>query len=192
MGGLPLFLICVAFCGEIEERNWEIPFLSFFINLNGYYTHTHTHTMFSPVVGLYEGKHGHVRKVITEPLEWCIAGKYKRREERALVLLEDGKWWYGVLAGSSVTHCLSGLSLSNCTAYVFTRLQSLQPSSVPPYPTTRGLCKALFTETTSFEGFWIGFETSKQLIDFQALNKEEGAFFKTVPMKYIFHNCFFL
>lgn len=57
-----------------------------------------------------------------ESLEWCRAGKYKRREER-VVVLEDGKWWYGVLAGSSVTHCLSGLSPSNCTAYVCARLQ---------------------------------------------------------------------
>lgn len=40
-----------------------------------------------------------------------------------MVVLEDGKWWYGVLAGSSVTHCLSGLSPSNCTAYVCARLQ---------------------------------------------------------------------
>lgn len=91
--------------------------------------------MLSQVVGLYDGKgktgiEQDVWKVITESLEWCRAGKYKRREER-VVALEDGKWWYGVLAGISVTHCLSGLSPSNCTAYVCTRLQ---PFCLPVCP----------------------------------------------------------
>jgi len=80
--------------------------------------------LLSQIVGLYEKTQALSKmcEVITESLEWCRPGKYKRREERVVVLV-DGKWWYGVLAGISVTHCLSGLSPSNCTAYVCTRLQ---------------------------------------------------------------------
>ncbi len=83
------------------------------------HSHTHTHTMLLQVVGLYERRG--TTQALSKMWEKLISGMYKRRENR-VVVLEDGKWWYGVLAGLTVTHCLSGLSPSNCTAYVCTRL----------------------------------------------------------------------
>lgn len=35
--------------------------------------------------------------------------KVNEKTEEWVVELEDGKWWYGVLAQTRVTQCLSGL-----------------------------------------------------------------------------------